>query len=469
MKYCFLSAGMESIRAALATASRVCYAIDLEKRNVAEMDSMLNNTFSGIMQVNQDGRIRRVNTVASSLLKLQPEGILGRTVESVIPKLEKGIVEDALVNGEETNAVVLEIQNRAVVVNVAPVRIQDDIQGAILTFQEGAHIIRMNSELRRELYQRGYIAKYSFDSLVKDSREMFELVKTGKRIAKFAVPVLLNGEDGSGKSVFAQCLHKESLCQMNAFIPVECSAWLPETLDGILFGNYSVRKDTPTSLVEQAQNGTLFLNDVESLLPETQYKLLNLIRGKYYHNGANVPSSANVRVIAATSCDLAARVEEGTFRRDLYYALNVLNLRIPPLRERRADILGWVDHYLAECQEKHRRYIHLTQGARQYLQDYDWPGNLDQVSSICESMVLLTEKRNVDEVFLRKNLERMVPTVPVLGERNVLPRDSKAIELSRLLSKHGGNRTKVAAELGISKTTLWRYMKKYGIEANYTD
>lgn len=463
----FLPAGAESLRNALATASRVCYAIDQEKQNITEMDTMLNNTFSGIMQVDRRGIINRVNRTGYALLNQTPGELIGRPVAEAIPNLSQQMMKDALIHGQEAYAFVMNIRQKAVVVNIAPIRLDEEIVGAILTFQESKRIIDMDSELRRELYQMGYVAKYSFDSVVCSSRETQELVKVAKRVAKYTAPVLLTGEAGSGKGILAQCIHKESLAQNSAFVAVDCSAWLPETLDGMLFGNYTTRKDSPACIAELAQNGTLYLSRVENLLLETQYKLLNLIRGKFLHNGSNRPSTSSVRVIASTDCNLIARVEKGEFRQDLYYALNVLSLEVPPLRRRREDIQGWVDHYLQEWQEKYQRYIQLTSGARRFIREYEWPGNLDQINSICERVVLLTEKRSVDEVFLRRQLEQVSPKVMTGTEKVVLYEDPKAIALAELLSRHGGSREKVAQELGISKTTLWRRMKKYGIEASY--
>jgi len=463
----FLPAGAESLRNALATASRVCYAIDLEKQNITEMDTMLNNTFSGIMQVDRNGVINRANRTCYSILHLTPGELIGRAAVEAIPALSRQMMEDALIHGQEAYAFVLNIRQMAVVVNIAPIRFDEQIVGAILTFQESKRVIDMDSELRRELYQMGYVAKYSFDNIVCESKEAKELVKVAKRIAKFPAPILLTGESGSGKGIVAQCIHKESMYQNSAFVAVDCSAWLPETLDGMLFGNYSIRKDSPACIAELAQNGTLYLSRVENLLLETQYKLLNLIRGKLLHNGSNRPSASSVRVIASTDCNLIARVEKGEFRRDLYYALNVLSMEVLPLRQHREDIQGWVDYYLQEWQEKYQRYIQLTSGARQFIKEYDWPGNLDQINSICERIVLLTEKRNIDEVFLRKQLEQVTPKLMTGTEKVVLFEDPKAMELAQLLSKYGGNREKVAQELGISKTTLWRRMKKYGIEASY--
>lgn len=464
----FTPAGEESVRTALDTASRICHAIDREKRNSAEMDAMLNYTFSGILQVDREGVVRRINRAGYDLLGKAPNELLGRPITRLLPNLNERVLQDTLYQGKEAYAFLLDINHKAVIVNIAPVLVDEGIEGAVLTFQEGSRIAEMDNELRRELYQRGFIAKYNFQNLVCECPETRRTLELAKRIAKYPAPVLLTGESGTGKSILAQCIHNESLMRKNAFVPLDCSAWMPETLDNMLFGNYSTRQDTGDSMVELAQNGTLYLHHVEALPAETQYKLLNAIQGRFMHNGSHRPTSISVRVIASSDVNLIARVEKGEFRSDLYYALSVLSVELLPLRRRKADIMGWVNRRLEEWQEKYKRYVHLTQGARQFLSDYDWPGNLDQIDNVCERIVLLTEKRNIDEVFVRRQLEQVTPKLLPGSERVVLYKDQKAVEITGLLRKYNGNREKVAAELGVSKTTLWRYIKKFGIEEDYS-
>lgn len=464
----FLRSGRESMSRALDAAARVCYAIDLEKHNSAEMAAMLDNAFGGIMQLDPAGIIRRVNRESCSLLEQAPAELLGKRLSEVMPGIAKQVLDDVFVLGKEAYAFVMDIQHRAVVANLAPIRIDDTLEGAILTFHEGQRIIEMDSELRRELYQRGYIAKFSFEKIMNRSKDISAILTLAKRIAKYPAPVLLSGEPGSGKSIIAQCIHNESLARRNAFVSLDCSAWLPENLDNILFGNYCTRKDSPACLAELAQDGTLYLSQVEALPMETQYKLLSLIQGKFFHNGSNRPVAANVRVIAATETNLASRVAQQRFRGDLHYALSALTLELPPLRRRREDILGWVKFYLGEWQQRYNRYVHLTNGACRFLREYDWPGNLEQLNNICERIVLLTEKRNIDESFVRNQLDQSVPQSLEGTESSASFKDQKAAEVAAALCRHAGNRSKAAEELGISKTTLWRYMKKYNIKADFS-
>lgn len=462
----FISSGLESLRSAFATAERVCYAIDLEKKDSAEMNTMLDFTFSGIMQVDLDGRIRRANRVIFNLLHLRPDDMLDQSVLDVLPQLSERQLSRVLEDGEEVYAILIPINQKEAVVNLAPIVIDGCIRGAILTFQEGVRIMEMDSELRRELYQRGLIARYTFDRLA-DSNDA-PYIRLAKRTARFHAPILISGETGCGKSMLAQCIHNESLVRRNAFVSVDCSVYHEDVLDAMLFGNYTSRKESRDCMAELAQDGTLYLAHVEALSFELQYKVLKLIQGKFLHNGTSRPIAANVRVIVSSETNLISRVEQGIFRSDLYYAVSVLQIEVPPVRHNRGNIPKWVDSYLENWQNRYKRYVYLTSGARKYLQEYDWPGNLHQIECLCERIVLMAEQRSVDEVFLRRQLEQMAPKLAPGTEQIVVFKDARAAEIAELLQKHGGNRQRVADELGVSKTTLWRYMKKYGIAPDFS-
>ncbi len=463
LPHMLLHSGTESVRNALSAANHMGHAIDLQKQNASEINTMLDFTFSGILQIDVSGVIRRCNRVVCSLLDLHPSALLGHSVRDIFPKLQEDILHKVLCSGEEAYALLVPIENHAVVVNIAPILIEEQICGAIMTFQESHRIIEIDNRLREEFYQRGFVARYQFDQLPAADSQTRKLFIRAKRFAKFPAPVLITGEHGNGNLILAQCLHNASLAASNAFVDVDCAAFDPEDLDILLFGSYSVRSDSDTCYAEAAQKGTLCLEHVDSLPPSLQYKVLQLIRGKLRRNGTSRPICADIRVIASTSTNLVSMVEQGTFRGDLYYGLNVLSLHFPPLRERRDDILPWIDSCMREAQKRYKRYFTLTQGARDYLRQYSWPGNLDQLRGLCERIVLTAERRTIDEVFLQKELEQMAPRIAPHPEQVVVIKDPRAAELEELLKQHAGNRQAAADALGISKTTLWRRMKKYGI------
>lgn len=459
----YFSIGNESLHNALVMAELTSRTIDLERRSRAEISLIFNSAHSGLMQIDKEGRILRANAQVFHLLDKSPRELIQHRIQEIYPKLEKRTLDILLGRSQESYAT-LSDSHRSLVVNSASLEVDGYTDSILLTIEEGQRVLEMDSELRKELYRWGFVAKYTFEKLPTRANESVAINALAKRMAQLNAPVLISGEIGTGKLIMAQCIHNASPQAGNAFVSLDCSAWQADTLDTMLFGNYSSRKDSPACLAELAQDGTLYLSHVDSLPYEIQYKLLNLMQGRFLHNGNNQPRLANVRVIASTNINLIACVDKETFRSDLYYALNVLTLKLQPLRCRREDILGWVEHYLEEWQSKHKRYIHLTDGAKHFLQSYDWPGNLDQVNSVCERIVLLAQKRSVDEVFLSRQLDQIAPKILAGTDSVVIYKDVKAVQLAEVLRRHGGNRKKAAEELGISKTTLWRYMKKYGID-----
>ena len=464
----FIPCGRESLQSAFRIAERICYAIDLEKVNGAEMSVMLDNTQRGIMRVNAEGFVLRANANTFNLLNLPPSDLIGKNLSEILPALSSELMDKTLKNGEESYTILVPPSRRETVVNINPVMLEGKVDGAILMLQEGRRVIAMNSELRHELYLHGHMAPWHFNQYPSRSPESRKTVEQASRIAKYSAPVLLSGEAGTGKEMLAQCIHNAGLTKNNAFISLDCQAYHEDTLDTTLFGNYSVRKDTISSMVEAAQDGTLFLSNIDALSNELQYKILRLIRGTFLHNGSNKPMEADVRVIAATRSNLIAKVEDGSFRSDLYYAINALGITLKPIRERREDILPWVEIYLSQWKERYDRVVHLTQSAEEYLVNYDWPGNLNQINSVCERIVLLSDHRNIDEGFLQRQIRQLTPKLLPGTGQIVLFKDEKAVEISELLKRYNGNRQKVADELGISKTTLWRYIKKYGIEKDFS-
>ena len=463
----FLESGEESIRVAYRTAVRVAYAQEEEKKRRVEMNIMLDNTTGGIMQVDADGVVTRVNRAGLRMLGLEQGALVGKDVSRVFPEIDRKAVE-SFMDQEGIRTYVVGMKTRTLLVNAVPVQVGGAVRGMILTFQEDAFIRQMDSDLRADLYRRGFMAVHTFENFIAVQKETAALVRSARRMAAQESPVLLCGTDHACLDILAECIHNESAFRSNAFITVDCSAYQDEDLDNMLFGNYTTRKDTPQSLVELAENGTLYLKNVEALSLQIQYKLARLTRGLFLHNGANFPLRLKLRLVASTAGSLLRQLNEGKFRSDLYYALHVLKLEIPTLRDRREDIPGWFSQYMSEWEETYHRRFHLTQDARAFVGEYDWPGGLFQMSCVCERLVLLSEKRNIGVDFLRSQIEQVMPRLLPGTDTIVTYKDRKAVEIAALLRQYNGNREKVANALGVSKTTLWRYIKKYGIGPDYS-
>lgn len=461
--YSFLSMGEESVREALESASLLGYSIDLMKHSNAEMSIMLDHTFTGIMQVDSAGVVRRANLACHQLLNRERSRIIGSSAADLLPGLSAEDLDAVLREGQEIDARVIEINRMSILMDVSPVRVDDKIDGAIFTFQEGKRISEMDTRLRQELVRRGYVAKYYFKHLSSKSPDYQAVIAQAKRLSKQTAPVLLYGESGVGKGILAQCIHNESLHRHGAFITVDCTVWHPEDLDGVLFGRFNGRKDGEAPLVELARGGTLYLRQVELLSLETQYKLLLLTHGQFLRNGASQPISLDTRLIISTEANLKEKAAAGTFRKDLFYTLSALKLDVPALRQRREDFEALFTPCMEDWQNRCKRQLRVTQEAVRFLADYSWPGNLDQMSALCQRLVLLADKRTVDEDGARQALAEMDTAAEPGGGDEAALVSPRAEELMELLRRHHGSREKAAAELGISKTTLWRRMRKYGL------
>lgn len=463
----FLNSGVEGIANAMAIAQNISYAMTLEKQNTARMQTLLDYAFEGIIQVNTQGVIQNMNTTMERLVGKKDVDFIGKQVAQVLPGLEAEFITAALRDGTETFGRPMTLPNAEVMLNIAPVRSGENVDGAILTFLESASVQKIGSKLRQNLYQRGHVSRRSFDNIIQNSKTMRDVVASARNIAKYDVPLLLTGENGAGKALLARCIHTESTRRENGFLFMDCAGYSSETLDARLFGSTN-QDDSELSMVELAQDGTLYLNNVEALSPELQYKIYLLTQGQFYRNGQNRAVNLNVRVVAATCTDLPVLVQQKKFNGDLYYALSVLALEIPPLRQHREDIVGWVDLYMDRYRKQYNRYIHLNQSTYDLLRGYHWPGNLHQVKCLCERIVLLSTHRTADTVFVRRQLEQIYPDIQPETNRIVVYKDHQAVEIAELLKKYNGNREKVAGELGISKTTLWRKMKKFGIASDFS-
>ncbi len=455
----FASGGTEGLSETLMMAQQIAEQIDTERRDAAELNAMFENNFNGILQVDMDGRILKANRVMMGIFAEEPEEIIGRHIQELIPELKEIPHTDM----NETVSAMILYRNVSYAVSIMPVGVENKATGAILTFQEGRRIRQLDQELRRELTRRGHIASETFERNQWESESMRMIVRTARQIAGYGTSVLLTGERGVEKSILAECIHNASIQRDNSFIEIECSGYAPEKIDEMLFGRDTERNERPC-LAELAQDGTLYLKNVERLSPESQYKLRSLINGRRLTNTSGQFINANVRVIAATETDLSALIEEGKFRNDLYYELSTVKLDLKPLRERPEDVRMYIQTYTEYYQKQYDKFVHLTAEARDLLTGYAWPGNLPQLRNVCQRIVLLAVKRDADGEYVRRLLEHTFITPKQEKEPELPYKDRKAAEIIKLLQKYHGRREKVAEDLGISKTTLWRYMKKYGIE-----
>ncbi len=318
-------------------------------------------------------------------------------------------------------------------------------------------------------------AKYGWDDIVGDGPAITKGIEQGKAAAGGAAPVFLIGESGTGKELFAQAIHNTSSRRSGPFIAINCST-LPESLvDSILFGYTDgaftgARKGGHPGLFEQTHGGTLLLDEITEINVEIQAKLLRVIQEREVCRiGSVKPIPIDIRIIATSNRDLLQHVREGHFREDLYYRLNVIDIALPPLRDRREDIPLIASSAIDAMVHADRQCIgKIHPDAMKWLVEQPWSGNVRELRNVLERAVHLAEgDMLLPEHFVRSNgRARLVdcPAEPVIASSHLHDRVAHAEKMSILaaLQRNKGNRSKTAAELGISVTTLWRRLRRMG-------
>ena len=329
-----------------------------------------------------------------------------------------------------------------------------------------------------ELFKKRLKEKSGHKSiLVGESKAMNAVLEKISLIAESDVTVLISGETGTGKELCAKAIHYLSSRAGKPFIPVNAGA-LPDTLfENELFGHhegaYTDAKNYHPGLIKEAEGGTLFLDEIDTLCQGSQVKLLRLLEeGEYRSLGSTKYKKSDVRIIAATNANLEKKVESGEFRKDLFYRLNIINLPLPPLRERKEDIPLLTDHYFKKyTKENHRQLKEISNDAMIELSSYDWPGNVRELQNALKRLVVLTNGNNkITSADVRKyNGFKNRPK-----EINAFKKaKAKAIEefekgyITRILIAHHGNITHAAREAQKDRKSFWSLMKKHNISCDY--
>ena len=332
----------------------------------------------------------------------------------------------------------------------------------------------------RVRYLEGEIRdKYKFEGIVGNSNAILEVLKVTSNVSRTESIVLITGESGTGKELIARAIHYNSPRKDGPFVVINCGA-LPENLqESELFGHtkgaFTGAIRDKVGLFQQAQKGTIFLDEIGETLPSTQVKLLRFLQdGEIRPVGGNKPMYVDARIITATNENLEKAVEEGRFRKDLFYRINVIRIHLPPLKERREDIPLLVEYFLEIILDKLKRGKRVfSKEAMHAFTKYNWPGNIRELQNIIERAVALSKSEiiNADELPIPINEFTSLSENPIDDKRKsyivttLAEQEKNAI--IEALNKYGGNQTKVSQILGISTTTLWRKIKKYKIKPQH--
>lgn len=347
-------------------------------------------------------------------------------------------------------------------------------------FKEGELLIRVGKALekRRLLHEVGILAgefreRYGLENIVGHSAPIRELISRIVRAAPSDTNVLITGESGTGKELVARAIHTASRRAAHPFVPVNCAAITPTLLESELFGHsrgaFTGAIKARRGLYEEASGGTLFLDEIGETDTAFQAKLLRALQEKEIRRvGESQPITVDVRVVAATNQDLSKAVAEKRFREDLFYRLNVVPIRVPPLRERIGDLPLLATHFLARYNRRNETRKTLSESALDKLLSHDYPGNVRELENTIEQAAALSTGDVIDpEDFSFAHLDERSGTVAGESRRlSDVVDEAERNAIAASLARHPGDLAAVARELGISPTTLWRKMKRLELQAD---
>jgi len=461
-----VDSGKEAIGIALREAQELASVRRRERIRTEQLRVILNTIYDGIIATDSEGRISLVNIAAEKLLKIDGKRQIGRMVAEALPGYAIEIVQE---NGIAKLGDLHRSRNAQIVQNIVPVIIEKEIVGVVSTFQDVGHLERVETKVRQELYLKGHVAQFTFEDIVAHSQSMQDLLERSSRYAVTEATILIMGETGTGKELFAQSIHNASKRLDKPFVAINCAAVPENLLESELFGYEEgaftgARKGGKKGLFELAHKGTLFLDEVGELSLSLQVRLLRVLQERSIMRvGGDRLLPVDVRIIAATHRNLEEAIIKETFRRDLFYRLNVLQINLPPLRERVEDIPIIMDTLIDKICFKNGCLPPVINDEILFiLKSYSWPGNVREFENILERLVILYSGREIEvkhmkEIFLKNEVsDSLVLHLTLTGDMENM---EKAI-IHKTLELTDYDRDETCKRLGISKTTLWRRLKE---------
>lgn len=467
----FIDSTEESIRSAIGVAKKMILTAEAEKNFTAQFETVLDNSYNGILEIDENKEIMIVNRAGEELFHKKASQLEGTALEKVIPELEQRYIDDVLSGKRDSFMTSVYVAGVPMMLTAAPIQYENKIRGAIISLYRNASVRKNDADELHSYYLKGYVAHAHFSDIRITGKEMEYCVELSKMYALSKNPVLICGEDGTDKEKLAQCIHNNSSYKAGPFVAVNCSGMTEQMQVDRLFGNPDAEDESmKKGALAISDHGTIVISEIEKLSLLCQYRLYRAIRyDSLIQNDLERSQTLDNRIIAITGADLYQYVEQGRFRQDLYYLLNSLTVEIPPLRKRPQDIRAIVEDCRVRFTKRYARFPKIVEDAMEALAGFGWQGNEIQLESFCERLFLTSPKKTITSDYVYFLLDTLYPVKERISEdgTTVIYQHPEAARLTELLEKHQGNRSAVAKELGISTTTLWRRMKKYGVINKY--
>ncbi|NLZ53164.1 MAG: sigma 54-interacting transcriptional regulator [Thermoanaerobacteraceae bacterium] len=442
---------------------------------IQAIDFVLKYVHEGIVIADRTGSVVYVNEANERITGLDNKKVLGKKVIDVVPNSS---LIDVIKSGKEKLGVNTKVGDKYVYSNIVPIRKNSEIIGSISIFLDMTEVENLTRELKEAKQKINFLSKQlsgfigDKDFIVGKSPKMQKVLQISQKAAGVISNVLITGESGTGKEVVARYIHKNSPRKNKPFIAVNCGA-IPETLlESELFG-YEPGAFTGANpkgkkgLFEKADGGTIFLDEIGDMPLPLQVKLLRVLQDNEIRRlGGEHKIKLDVRVISATNKPLEIMVEQGTFREDLFYRLNVIHIKLPPLRERKEDIPIYVEFLIEKIKQRLDKEIHnITSTALRRLINYRFPGNIREMENILEKSIVMDDDGIIDlddlPEFLSLETKQNGFYIDFEADWPAL-KDMEKIIIEKTLVAFP-NRTKAAKVLGISRATLYRKMKELGL------
>jgi propionate catabolism operon transcriptional regulator len=447
-----------SIKSSLDHAIEIARARKNEIKKAKQWHAILEFAHEAIVATDDKGIITLFNRSAERIVGIQQNEALGQSASKVL--INSRLEQIIKTKQTETNQIQI-LGDTKILTNRVPILVNNETVGTVATFQTIDDIQKAEQKIRRKLYDTGFVARTYFEDLSGRSEAFLRTKEKAIQYAKSNSTILIRGETGTGKELFAQSIHNASPRKKKPFVSINCASLSPSLLESELFGYAEgaftgAKKGGKYGLFELAHQGTIFLDEIAEIPMEIQARLLRVLEEKQILRiGGEKIINIDIRIIAATNKNLAEMIKTGTFREDLYYRINVFSLNLPPVRERKEDIPSLFEGFFLgfrhdlSMEELHRISNHPD------LINYPWPGNIRQLRNFAEQMsVIYNIGDNIDELIR----ELGIPAAEVIDtsqKPSGITGDEYQVILD-MIKKFRGNRTKAAAALGISRTTLWR-------------
>lgn len=480
LRHLVIENSSQTIAEAIETAKQLLHLQKEEQKKQDELklrlkryELIFNYTYDGIIAIDADGKIDVLNPIAEQIIhnpKIKP--FVGKHINTVLPNTR---LDEVLRTGEAEINQLMEINGTLIATNRVPILVDGQKKGVVATFRDVKQLQAAEHRIRIQMHEKRLTAKYHFSDIVGDSPAIEKAKRIARTFSSSVSTVLIRGETGTGKELFAQSIHNESPRKQAQFVAINCAALPKNLLEAELFGYVGgaftgALKGGKAGVFELAHGGTIFLDEIGELDLGTQMQLLRVLQEREIRRiGSDYLTPVDIRIIAATNRDLEKAVAKGTFRQDLFYRLNVLNIHLPALRDRGDDIYHLAAAIIQKLEapyspETNEQVFEILR----HFDNYEWPGNVRELHNVVErTMILLKSGMSANEITdaigqainLQAETRRHLPGTQKSGDLEEWERQ----QIISALQENHLNILATAKALGISRTTLWRKIQKYQI------